>query len=1206
MRYIQNLIFTLLLFAFNSGLYAQCVSGSFNCNDTIQVSVDEMCEAIISADFILEQPSASCTYDLQFFDENDNLLNVPNNTLTVAHVGRTIKVKVRENGVANPNSCWGYIRVEDKIAAIIECPEFPDLSCLDSDQNDPGRSDEELAAYIRRQILTQDGIQDNCTDTASFEVSIIRNKLQQLQCTGDFGAQRLIEFDLIGTGGRVLLNCVDTIFFSKFDTDEVEDPRDFIGPDALECDGTSRFGNWEQDPDQDVLDKFNINIYPNFWELFNLDESSFPHIGGRPLIEYDEDLEAFVRKGFCNINAAFTDLPPFEICGKSYKIIRSWTIIDWCKSSPPRMINQIIEVKDTKAPKFTLANIPDADAGSNTCTMVIDLPVPDVTDECSEWTYCIAFKLPGYTTYTVETKYQNLDSKDVPDPKILPIGTTTILYALKDECGNADTMRMDVDVNDIQPPIAICDTRTVLTLNNNDKGKIFPPTIDDKSFDNCTDILVFRIWREDGKIALNAPDSSFVKFDAFDIDKDVRVMLEVIDESGLSNRCWTTVEVNSNTSVAPACPSSVRTFDFCDDFSSFLPHEAGLEAVVIDRQETSCGEGYLLVQWMDTTNNANAVLCVGDTIFFERQNSINTSDFALPLDIQVSACDNIAPSAQDLLSILNNSVSCNIEVIFQDVIFTEKVFRSYTVIDLCSNVALMHHTQIIEIIPSDLSDIDLNTIFDVPNPGITIEMEPDGNVDISAAFLNVAEGDECYTNLDIRVRKRGDGAFTDFVTFTCSDLATFVVFDLELALFDTDGTILLTKTTKVLIDDRIARACPAGSLTISGLIKTEFNEAVENVSVNLISVDNMITSATASSVKGVYAFTEMQPDQYRVVTSKNDDIINGVSTLDLILIQQHILGIQEFTSPYKIIASDVNNNNSVSAVDLLELRKVILGISDAFTNNTSWRFVKASETFNDIFNPWGFDEVHDVGGSGDFNFIGVKIGDVNSNVVANSSVTSPRSNISVDLIIKGGEIKKGQNTLIRISNNGNENAVGYQLKMNIAPSAKILNVYDGNLTFLSNEQYVIAEDNITISYNGKSLNSDFLIIEIQSEIDLDLSSVLSMDDSFNNEIYSQNLNVSSVKGIKYFNSNILEVTAFPNPFRDNTTLHIFSENDKMARISVYDINGKKIHVKPNVLLEKGGNQIMIESSDLLNLSGIYFYEVKMNNKSIRGKMIYLD
>jgi hypothetical protein len=47
---------------------------------------------------------------------------------------------------------------------------------------------------------------------------------------------------------------------------------------------------------------------------------------------------------------------------------------------------------------------------------------------------------------------------------------------------------------------------------------------------------------------------------------------------------------------------------------------------------------------------------------------------------------------------------------------------------------------------------------------------------------------------------------------------------------------------------------------------------------------------------------------------KNDDYLNGVSTLDLVMIQRHILSISKFTDPFNIIAADINNdekNNSI-------------------------------------------------------------------------------------------------------------------------------------------------------------------------------------------------------------------------------------------------------------------------------------------------------
>ncbi len=65
---------------------------------------------------------------------------------------------------------------------------------------------------------------------------------------------------------------------------------------------------------------------------------------------------------------------------------------------------------------------------------------------------------------------------------------------------------------------------------------------------------------------------------------------------------------------------------------------------------------------------------------------------------------------------------------------------------------------------------------------------------------------------------------------------------------------------------------------------------------------------------------------FQINVERNDAYRNGVSTLDLVRIQKHLLGIEPLTSPYDLIAADANNSQSVSAIDLVELRKLILGI----------------------------------------------------------------------------------------------------------------------------------------------------------------------------------------------------------------------------------------------------------------------------------------
>ena len=82
--------------------------------------------------------------------------------------------------------------------------------------------------------------------------------------------------------------------------------------------------------------------------------------------------------------------------------------------------------------------------------------------------------------------------------------------------------------------------------------------------------------------------------------------------------------------------------------------------------------------------------------------------------------------------------------------------------------------------------------------------------------------------------------------------------------------------------------------------------------------------------------------------------------LDLVLIQRHIVGLSELDSPYKVIAADISNDEKLSALDIIELRKVILGVQDEFNSVDSWRFVDAAQEFADVVSPWPVDYSVDI------------------------------------------------------------------------------------------------------------------------------------------------------------------------------------------------------------------------------------------------------
>src|SRR6187431_713193 len=174
--------------------------------------------------------------------------------------------------------------------------------------------------------------------------------------------------------------------------------------------------------------------------------------------------------------------------------------------------------------------------------------------------------------------------------------------------------------------------------------------------------------------------------------------------------------------------------------------------------------------------------------------------------------------------------------------------------------------------------------------------------------------------------------------------------------------------------------------SISGYIKDRSGQGIGNVTVSLTTA-NQVYLPYITTQTGFYFFDGLDPDAEITITpEKNDNHRNGVTTLDLVKIQKHILGSELFGSPYQTIAADVNNNQSLSAIDLVILRKLILGIDTELEYNTSWRFVRKDYIFESTMFPWPIYDIEsiaitDIDNPGNTDFVAIKIGDVNGTAV---------------------------------------------------------------------------------------------------------------------------------------------------------------------------------------------------------------------------------
>ena len=163
--------------------------------------------------------------------------------------------------------------------------------------------------------------------------------------------------------------------------------------------------------------------------------------------------------------------------------------------------------------------------------------------------------------------------------------------------------------------------------------------------------------------------------------------------------------------------------------------------------------------------------------------------------------------------------------------------------------------------------------------------------------------------------------------------------------------------------------------TISGQVVLPNATGVCDVLVTLRDAGGQTLDQEVTPTSGLFSFENLTDGaDYTLHFSKDDIAINGASTFDLVLIARHILGISSL-SQYGIWAADVNNSSTVTTLDMIQERRVILGIQQTFPG-VEWAFGEADETF-----PGGQIDVPNLNADIDLDVIGVKRGDVNDSAV---------------------------------------------------------------------------------------------------------------------------------------------------------------------------------------------------------------------------------
>lgn len=421
--------------------------------------------------------------------------------------------------------------------------------------------------------------------------------------------------------------------------------------------------------------------------------------------------------------------------------------------------------------------------------------------------------------------------------------------------------------------------------------------------------------------------------------------------------------------------------------------------------------------------------------------------------------------------------------------------------------------------------------------------------------------------------------------------------------------------THVYIEDRLD-ICPSDCFElfeINGESRTITGEVINPVQIQLYENSNLINE----TYNGSYNFNYLRGSTtYLIKPSRNDDHINGVSTLDISLIQKHILGKIKIINPFSLLSADVNNNGSITSADISEIRKLILGSISEFTKVKSWGFVPKDFLFQDSTSPWKAPSLDTIefktkGETRVLDFIGYKLGDVSNNARASNlqEVKSRTSSLITNLIIEDEKLIPNQDLVVKIRIENETSLEGLQFTIKFDPEILYFQEIQSGQLEMNEENYSINRMNeglISFLWNSikpidlKKIQELFTIKfhTIQKGILSECISFVNSPTPAEAFIGEKLFDI----GLRFIhNSEPINFKIIPNVIEDKAIIRFYSPKIKSGQMKIFNIQGKLL-LDRRLFATEGMNEIEIDKKDL-QLPGIYYLSIEFNKNTAFEKFL---
>lgn len=448
--------------------------------------------------------------------------------------------------------------------------------------------------------------------------------------------------------------------------------------------------------------------------------------------------------------------------------------------------------------------------------------------------------------------------------------------------------------------------------------------------------------------------------------------------------------------------------------------------------------------------------------------------------------------------------------------------------------------------------------------------------------------------------------------FDCNDLKNGIADTVYLRMSVTDQNGFSDYCTTELILQDNADVCQdvVTRHFVGGKIITEDNKVVKGVEVRYKTSEK--DGSVIVDKVGNYGFDNLERGKaYSIDGYRDGDPLDGVSTMDIVFIQRHILGLEKFTSPYQMIAADIDDSKSITASDLTRIRKLILGATDKFPNNRpSWVMIPKNGIKNPD-SPLYFDTEYKteslLNDITDADFVAVKIGDVNYSVSGddfrNGQIATRTNPLNPFVIQYEKEITNlGVKWIFKASEDIDLDAL--QLGLNFQDHG-IISKIDWNRNLYFEHDEIVHENGAKIMmYQAApvTINKGDVLFELHADA-YQASSGFILDANFRSELYENSKMRSVVLAQIDEAPHKGEIKILNNPVSNQLVLAMHNLTGEILNFEIINVDGRLSH-SGNIHCTEWSMEYPIDLPEGVS-PGIYFINIHNQKLNATLKFIYI-